>query len=105
MLTRCDISVSGDSKGMHIDISTGCVGVASVLGVKDIKVYKKNWYGGWDLVATCSGGESQNRTSSGVSILYENAVKGATYKITCVHYANVDGYTEATNEGTFKFNF
>lgn len=91
---------------MHIDISTGVVGTASVLGVKDIKIWKKTWYGGWDLVATSSGGESYNRTLTGVSILYANAVKGATYKITCVHYGNVDGYIEGENDsGAFVFNF
>ena len=106
MLTRCQISVSGDSEGMHIDISTGCVGVASVLGVKDVKIYKKTWYGGWDLVATSSGGESYDRSSTGVTILYKNAVKDATYKITCVHYADVNGYTEGDNDsGSFTFTY
>ena len=48
MLTDCIIGVSGASDGMHIDISTGVVGTASVLGIKDVKIYKKTWYGGWD---------------------------------------------------------
>lgn len=106
MLADCIISVGGDSKGMHIDISTGTVGTASVLGVKDIKIWKKTWYGGWDLVAVSSGGESSDRTLTGVTITYANAVKNATYKITCVHYGNVDGYTEFANDsGEFVFNF
>lgn len=106
MLTRCQISVSGDSKGMHIDISTGCVGTASVLGVKDVKVHKKNWLGGWDVVATCSGAELYNRSSMGISVVYEDAVKGATYKITCVHYGDVDGYIEGDNDsGSFTFTY
>ncbi|SOY27447.1 hypothetical protein AMURIS_00151 [Acetatifactor muris] len=106
MLTECIISVTGDSQGMHIGISTGAVGKASVLGVKDVKIWKKTWYGGWDLVATSSGGESENRSIMGISILYANAVKGATYKITCVHYGNVDGYIEGENDsGAFVFNF
>lgn len=106
MLVDCIIGVGGDSKGMHIDISTGVVGTASVIGVKDIKIFKKTWYGGWDLVATSSGGESYNRSVTGVTILYANAVKGATYKITCVHYGNVDGYIEGTNDsGEFVYDF
>ncbi len=106
MLADCIITASGDSDGMHIDISTGSVGTASVLGVKDIKIYKKNWYGGWDLVAVCSGGESYNRVSMGLSILYENAVKDATYKITCIHYGDVDGYIEGENDsGPFVFTY
>lgn len=106
MLTDCTIGVSGASDGMYIDISTGSVGRASVLGVKDVKIYKKTWYGGWDYVAYSSGGESYNRTTMGINILYENAVKDATYKITCVHYGNVDGYTEGSNDsGAFVYTY
>lgn len=106
MLADCIIGVSGASDGMHIDISTGTVGKASVLGVKDVKIYKKTWYGGWDYVAYSSGGESYNRTTMGINILYENAVKDATYKITCIHYGNVDGYTEGSNDsGAFVYTY
>lgn len=106
MLADCTITASGASDGMHIDISTGTVGTASVLGIKDVKIYKKTWYGGWDLVAVCSGGESYNRAGMGISILYENAVKDATYKITCIHYGNVNGYIEGENDsGPFVFTY
>lgn len=106
MLRHCVISVSGDSEGMHIDIFTGTVGTASRIGVKDIKIYKKTWYGGWNLVAVCDGLESTNTMSSGITILYPNAVKDATYKITAVHYADVDGYEEGTTDtGAFKYSF
>ena len=106
MLTDCTIGVSGARDGMHIDISTGAVGLASVLGIKDVKIYKKTWYGGWDYVAFSSGGEANNCTTMGINILYENAVKDATYKITCVHYGNVDGYTEGSNDsGAFVFTY
>lgn len=47
MLADCIITVSKCSEGMAIDISTGTVGESSVLGVKDVKVLKKTWYGGW----------------------------------------------------------
>ncbi len=106
MLTDCTIGVSGASDGMHIDISTGTVGRASVVGIKDVKIYKKTWYGGWDYVAYSSGGESYDRTSILINILYENAVKDATYKITCIHYGNVDGYTEGSNDsGAFVYTY
>lgn len=106
MLADCTIGVSGASDGMHIDISTGAVGLASVLGVKDVKIYKKTWYGGWDYVAYSSGGESKNCTTILVNILYENAVKDATYKITCIHYGDVNGYTEGSNDsGAFVYTY
>ncbi len=106
MLADCIITVSGASDGMHIDISTCSVGTAAVLGIKDVKIYKKTWYGGWDLVAVCSGGESYDRSNMGISILYENAVKDAKYKITCIHYGDVDGYIEGENDsGEFTFTY
>lgn len=106
MLADCMISVGEESDGMHIGISTGTVGKASVLGVKDVKIWKKNSKGNWDLVAYSDGGESENRSTMGISIIYGNAVKGATYKITCVHYGNVDGYTEGANDsGEFVYDF
>ncbi len=106
MLTDCIIGVSGASDGMHIDISTGVVGTASVLGIKDVKIYKKTWYGGWDYVAYSSGGEAKNCGTMGINILYENAVKDATYKITCIHYGNVDGYTEGSHDsGAFVYTY
>lgn len=106
MLADCIIGVSGASDGMHIDISTGVVGTASVLGVKDVKIYKKTWYGGWDYVAYSSGGEAKNCGTMGINILYANAVKDSKYKITCVHYGDVNGYTEGSHDsGEFLFTY
>lgn len=106
MLTSCIIGVTGDSDGMHIDISTATVGTASVLGVKDVKIQKKTWYGGWSTVAVSSGGEAHDRSSMGVNILYSNAVKDATYRIKCIHYGDVDGYIEGENDsGEFVFTY
>lgn len=106
MLVDCMINVGRKSDGMHIDVIVGTVGTASVLGVKDIKIWKKNSYGRWDLVAISDGGESYNSASGGVTITYANAVFGATYKITCVHYGDVNGMEEYSNDsGEFVYNF
>lgn len=106
MLTECIITVGGDDEKMLINIVTGSVGIASVLGIKDIKIYKKTWYGRWDLVATCDGAEDYNCSMFGVSIPYANAVKDATYKITCVHYGDVNGYEENEHDsGAFVYSF
>ena len=104
-LAQCIISISGHDDGMYIDITTGAVGRASVIGVKDIVVQRKFWYG-WKTVATCSGGEINDRTMMAICITYENAVKDATYRITCTHYADVDGYTEGVNDtGEFVYTY
>ena len=106
MLASCIISVSGDTAGMHISVITGAVGTASVIGVKDVRIQKKGWFGTWTTVATCSGTESYDRGTTGIDILYPNAEKGATYRILCVHYADVDGYTEGEgNSGEFVFTY
>ena len=97
MLADCIIGVSCDSDGMHIDISTGTVGISSVIGVKDVKIQKKTWYGGWKTVAVSDGREATDRGTMGISLLYENAEKGATYRISCIHYGDVNGYTEIEN--------
>lgn len=97
MLADCIIGVSCASDGMHIDISTGVVGTGSVLGVKDVKIQKKTWYGGWKTVAVSDGREATDRGTMGISLLYENAEKGATYRISCIHYGDVNGYTEFEN--------
>lgn len=106
MMTQCTIAVSKGSDGMKIDISTCSVGTSSVIGVKNIKVQKKNWLGLWTTVATCSGAEVYNSSSFGMTTTYTGAEEGATYRILCTHYANVDGYTEGDNDsGSFKYNF
>lgn len=106
MLADCIIGVSKSSEGMAIDITTGVVGKASVLGVKDVKVQKKTWYGGWTTVAVSDGREAYNRTNMGISLIYTGAEEGATYRITCIHYADVNGYIEGeNNSGEFVYSF
>ncbi len=106
MLVDCMINVGRKSDGMHIDVMVGTVGTASVLGVKDIEIWKKNSRGKWELVAVSDGGEAYNCSIGGITLVYANAVVGATYKITCVHYGDVNGMEECDNDtGEFVYNF
>lgn len=91
------ISVSRDSQGMVICITTMTNGVASIIGVKDIKVKHKVWWG-WDTVATSTGGCVYNNAGMSCTLHYADAIQGDTYKISCVHYADVDEYRELPNE-------
>ena len=106
VFTETSISaMKGDSGEMLITIRTSTSNVASVIGVKDIVVYKKGFLR-WTEVATSSGGESYNVYGSTCINHYYGAVEGETYKISCTHYADVNGYHEFENEtGDFKFNF
>lgn len=76
------------------------------MGVKDIKIQKKTWYGGWTTVAISEGKEVSDRSIMGITILYSNAVKDATYRIKCIHYGDVNGYIEGENDsGEFVFTY
>lgn len=101
----CDITMAFRTEGLVMDFSTACLGVASVIGVKDIKVQQKMWYG-WKTVLTSSGAENQNENVFACTLTYSEAVKGKTYRVLCTHYANVDVYEEFENDtGAFKFTY
>lgn len=99
------IAVTHTEEGMDIYIVTFVDGEASYVGVKDIIVWHKGWFGIWKEVATSTGARVDGHSGMGCSIIYSNAVVGDTYKIECVHYAEVDGeYKELPNE-TAEFKF
>lgn len=101
----CDITMAFRTEGLVMTFSTACVGTASVIGVKDIKVQQKMWYG-WKTVLTSDGGENQNENIFSGDLTYSEAVKGKTYRVLCTHYANVDVYEEFENDtGAFKFTY
>ena len=103
----CDasITVSRGSEGMEVTIVTLTDETASVIGVKDVKIKHKVWWG-WETVATSSGGFLYNSSGISCSLVYKGAVQGDTYKISCVHYAEIDGYHELPSETTdFIYNF
>lgn len=91
------ITVSRGDRGMEVCIITATNGIASVIGVKDIKVKHKVWWG-WDTVATSTGGCVYNTDAMSCTLYYADAIQGDTYKISCVHYADVDGYHELESE-------
>ena len=41
----CEIIMAFTLNGLEMDFTTSCVDIASVIGVKDIKVQQKMWYG------------------------------------------------------------
>lgn len=86
-----------DASGMHVTIHTSTTNTASVIGVKDIKVQIKEG-NNWRTVATSSGGEVYNISGCAVSFTYTGSVLDERYRVTCIHYANVDGYRELPHE-------
>ena len=99
----CEIILAFTLEGLEMTFTTSCVDVASVIGVKDIKVQQKMWYG-WKTVMTSNGGENYNQEVFGGDLTYPDAVNGKTYRVICTHYANYDVYEEVENDtGAFKF--
>ena len=105
-LNDCTILFTKSSAGLHVEITTGCAnGTASYLGVKDIKIEQKVWYG-WKTVATSSGAQQSNCSITGLQFNYANVTVGETYRISCVHYGDYDGYHELSNQTSgFVFSY
>ena len=102
-MSNCEITLAFTANGLEMSFSTSSFGNASVIGVKDIKVQQKMWYG-WKTVKTSSGAENYDASIFMGELIYPDAVEGKTYRVTCVHYADCDGYEEVENDtGAFKF--
>ena len=92
-------------EGLVMTFTTSCVGLAKVIGVKDIKVQQKMWYG-WKTVLVSDGAESVDRASFAADLTYPDAIKDKTYRVICTHYADYDGYEEVVNDtGAFKYTY
>ena len=92
-------------EGLCMTFTTSCAGDAKVIGVKDIKVQQKVWYG-WKTVFTSDGAESYDSAIFGADLVYPDAIKDKTYRVICTHYADYDGYEEVVNDtGAFKFTY
>ncbi len=100
---NCEIILAFTLEGLEMTFTTSSVKDSSVIGVKDIKVQQKMWYG-WKTVMTSDGAENQNASLFIAGLTYPDAVNGKTYRVICTHYANYDVYEETVNDtGAFKF--
>ena len=106
MMIDCEIIMAFKmDEGLCMTFTTASVGDAKVIGVKDIKVQQKMWYG-WKTVLISDGAESQDAAIFAADLDYADAIKDKTYRVTCTHYADVDGYEEVLNDtGAFKFTY
>lgn len=99
------VAISCSSEGLLLEFVTSTNKEASTIGVKDIVIQKKVWYG-WSTVAVAADGGESNTSLSVYRVLYRDAVKGSTYRVTCNHYADVDGYRElADDTGEILFTY
>lgn len=106
----CYISVGFSEAGMDIEVFTGTNDIVPIVGVKDIRVEQKMWYG-WKLVAVSSGAELPDTNGIAVNVVFRGAIKDKTYRVTCIHYADflyddVEEYVEGfANTGEFVFTY
>lgn len=92
------ISIAYSAEGMHVTIYTDLNDFGSVVGARDVKIQKKGLFGIWTTIATSDGGEVTNASGCILSFTYPDVELGETYRITCIHYGNVDEYRELYHE-------
>lgn len=90
MLTNCSVGISVSASGVEGSIVTGSTVTASEIGVKNIRV-EKLVNGKWTLVGSHSGGSVTNNNAFGMNVSTSSAQKGVKYRITCTHYAVLNG--------------
>lgn len=100
-LVHAELSISNTSEGIYFQVITGTNVISEEIGVKDIKVQKKVWYG-WKTVATSSGYATNTEKYSGATT-YTGAEKAETYRITCTHYAKGQGFELSLKNSTNEF--
>lgn len=99
MLANCSIGISVSAGGVEGSIKTGSTVTASKIGVKNIRV-EKLVGGNWILVASHSGGYTTNDNAYGANVSTGSAQKGVQYRISCTHYAVLNGVTHELNNVT-----
>lgn len=97
-LLACTVGIGIANNGLLITFDTDATDVADEIGVKNVVVQEKTWYGGWrDIPANnyCT----YNSDYYAGDIVYTGATKGTTYRVKCTHYAKF-GSTELTLDNT-----
>ncbi|MBD5552651.1 MAG: hypothetical protein HDQ96_16040 [Lachnospiraceae bacterium] len=89
-LTNCTIGISVSASGVSGSITTGSTVKASAIGIKDIRV-EKYVNGKWTLVGSSAGGSTTNDNSYAMNVSTTAAQKGVQYRISCTHYAVLEG--------------
>ena len=92
-LAGCRLGIGVASNGLSITFVTSASEVADEIGVKNVVLQEKTWYGWKDIPA--SNYYTNNSSTYVGEIVYKNAEAGKTYRAYCTHYAKY-GSTELT---------
>lgn len=99
ILTGCTIGISVDASGVQGSITTGSTVTASRIGAENIRV-EKYVNGNWVLVGSHSGDSATNTNLFGMNVYTSSAQKGVLYRISCTHYAYLNGVRHEINNVT-----
>ena len=89
-LANCSIGISVSANGVRGSIKTGATVQASEIGIKNITV-EKYVNGAWTLVGNAPSGYRTNTNACAMDVWTDSAQKGVLYRITCTHYAILNG--------------
>lgn len=98
-LTGCTIGISVNASGVKGSITTGSTVTASKIGAENIKV-EKYVDGQWTLVGSHSGDYTTNSNSHGMNVYTSSAQPNIYYRISCTHYAYLNGVRHELNNVT-----
>lgn len=98
-LTGCTIGISVNASGVQGSITTGSTVTASKIGAENIKV-EKYVNGKWTLVGSHSGDYTTNDNYHAMNVYTSSAQKGVLYRISCTHYAYLNGVRHELNNVT-----
>lgn len=89
-LNDCSICITVSANGVKGSIKTGSTVEASEIGIKNIKV-EKYVNGKWTLVGNAPSGYRTNTNACAMDVWTDSAEKGVQYRISCTHYAILEG--------------
>ena len=98
-LADCSIGISVSANGVKGSITTGSTVTASKIGVENIRV-EKYVNGKWTLVGTHTGGYTTNNIDYAMNVSTSSAEKGVQYRISCTHFAILNGVRHELNNVT-----
>lgn len=99
ILRGCSIGISVGSDGVKGSIATGSTVIASKIGAENIKI-EKYVDGKWTLVGSHSGDYTTNSNSHGMNVYTGSAEPNVYYRISCTHYAYLNGVRHELNNVT-----
>ena len=94
-LTACNLEVGIANNGLEISFVTSANQYADEIGVKNVVLQEKAWYG-WKDIPVSSYYRNNSMLYSG-GVVYTAAEAGKTYRVKCTHYAKF-GNSELTLE-------